>query len=249
MLLIREGYLLTEIPPTPEKIVERKTIVYKTLVDPTIVKLTGEKMKNKMFAKFGLLKPKPEDIRCVSIDKYYEPYIIADGKYTIDYYRKRVYTIEVDEEVREVIILNHTFKPEAPEERPKKPQRVVKLEAEERLSYEDKAYLILDRIGREVALEQMPSAPSEDKPEEILAEIEEKVRKLEMAPNKEINILKSKIVKRPPDIKRVVEELFEVSERAIIYTPVYEIAFENVRSGEVKTVEMDGVTAKMLLHE
>ena len=249
MLLIREGHLLTEIPPMPEKIVKRKAIVYKTLVDSTVVKLTGKKMKDKMFAKFGLLKPKPEDIRCVSIDKYYEPYIIADGKYTIDYYRKRVYTIEVDEEVREVIILNHTFKPEAPEERPKKPQRVVKLEGEERLSYEDKAYLILDRVGREVALEQMPSAPSEDKPEEILAEFGEKVRKLEMAPNKEINILKSKIVKRPPDIKRVVEELFEVSERAIIYTPVYEIAFENVRSGEVKTVEMDGVTAKMLSHE
>jgi len=232
--------------PMSEKIIERKVIVYKTLVDPTAVKLAGEKLKERLFAKFGFLKPKPEEIRCVSIDKNYEPYLVVDGRYAIDYYRRRVYTLEVDENVQEVIVLEKTFKPEAPKEPPKRAYKVVELEGKERLFYENKAYLILDKTGREIAPELVPSAPSEEHPDQILADLGEKVRKLEVAPDKEVELLRSRVVKRPSDIGQVVKELFEVSERAIIYTPVYEIVFENIRSGEKKTVKMDGVTAKIV---
>ena len=47
--------------PPKEKIAKRKTIVYQTLVDPTVIKVAAEKLKNKLFVKFGFLKPKPED--------------------------------------------------------------------------------------------------------------------------------------------------------------------------------------------
>lgn len=237
---------LTQTAPMSEKIIERKVIVYKTLVDPTAVKLAGEKLKEKAFVKFGFLKPKPEEIRCVSIDKYYEPYIVVDGKYTIDYYRRRVYTLEVDEDVQEVIVLEKKFKPEAPKEPPKRAYKVVKLEGKERLFYENKAYLVLDKAGREIAPELVPSAPSEEHPDQMLADLGEKVRKFEVTPDKEVELLRSKVVKRPSDIKQVVKELFEVSERSIIYTPVYELVFENTKSGEKKTVKMDGVTAKVV---
>jgi hypothetical protein len=61
---------LSEIPPTPEKISERKIIVYKSRVDPTIVKLTAEKMKFKLFTKFSFSKNRSEEIRVVSVEKY-----------------------------------------------------------------------------------------------------------------------------------------------------------------------------------
>jgi len=236
---------LTQIAPISEKIIERKVIVYKTLVDPTAVKLAGEKLKEKVFVKFGFMKPKPEEIRCVSIDKYYEPYLVLDGKYAIDYYRKRVYTLEVDENVQEVIVLDKTFKPEPPKEPLKRSYKAVQLDGKERLFYESKAYLILDKAGREVGPELVPSAPSEEHPDQILADLGQKVRNFEMAPDKEVELLRSKVVKRPSDIGQVVKESFEVSERAIIYTPVYEIVFENTKSGEKKTVKMDGVTSKI----
>jgi len=232
--------------PINEEIVERKTIVYKTLVDPTVVKVAGEKLKNKLFVKFGFLKPKPEEIQFVSIDKYYEPYIVISGKYTIDYYRKGAYTINVDEKVREVILLNQKFKPEQTKDASAKGYKLIKLEGEENLLYEDKASLVLDKSSREVPLEQLPSAPSEEHPEKMLAELGEKAKELEIAPDADVDVIKSKIVKRPKDVKRIVHELFEVTERALIYVPIYTVLFQNVTTDEVKTIEFDGVTSKRI---
>lgn len=237
---------MTEIPILQEKIARRKTIVYKSRVDPTVVKLTAEKMKGKLFVKFGFSKPRPEEIRVVSVDKYYEPYILIDGKYEIDYYKKRSYTLEVSDEAEEVMILGHTFKPETVVNPPEKPRKVIKLEIEERLSYEDKAYMLLDKSGREVSPDQVPAAPSEDNPQKILKEFAKKSGKLQISPRKEIEMVKSRLVKRPQDADRIEREVFEVSEHTVIYSPVYEITFRNLKTGEERVVKIDGVTAKII---
>lgn len=238
--------MLTETAPTSEKIVERNVIVYKTLVDPTVVKVAGEKLKNKLFVRFGFLKPKPEEIQFVSIDKHYEPYIVINGKYIIDYYRKSAYTVNVDEKVQEVILFNQKLRPEPSKEPSARGYKVIKLEGEEHLLYEDKASLILDRTGRDVPLKQLPSAPSEEHPRKMLAELGENAKKMEIVSDADVGILRSKILKRPTDIKRVVRELFEVTERAVIYTPIYEVLFQNIKTGEVKALEFDGVTSKRI---
>jgi hypothetical protein len=123
---------------------------------------------------------------------------------------------------------------------------VITLEAEKHFSYEKKANLILDKEGREVPFEQMPFAPSEEDPKKILHEYKEKIGELQISPDKDIEILRSKIVQRPAEVDRIATELFEVSERAVIYTPIYEITFQNAKTGEKKIVKMDGVTAKIL---
>jgi len=238
--------LLNEAVPVNEEIIERKTIVYKTLVDPTVVKVAGEKLKNKLFVRFGFLKPKPEEIEFVSIDKYYEPYIVISGKYTIDYYRKWAHTINVDDKVREVILLKQKFTPELTKDASAKGYKVIKLEGEERLVYENKASLVLDKSGRDVPLQQLPSAPSEEHPKKILTELGENAKKLGVGLDAEVDAVRSKIVKRPKDIDRIVYELFEVTERALIYTPVYKVLFQNVKTGEVKAIEVDGVTSKRI---
>ena len=237
---------MTETAPTGEKIVEKKLIIYKTLVDPTVVKVAGEKLKNKLFVRFGFLKPRPEEIQFVSIDKYYEPYIVVNGKYIIDYYRKSAYTVNVNEKVQEVILFNRKLKPEPAKKPSARGYKVIKLEGEEHLLYEDKASLILDKTGREVPLKQLPSAPSEEHPKKMLAELGENARTLEITSDADVGILRSKIVKRPTDIKRVVRELFEVTERVVIYTPIYKVLFQNVKTGKVKAVEFDGVTSKRI---
>lgn len=233
---------MVEIESVPEKIVQRKVIVYRTLVDPTVAKISGKKTKDKLFVRFGFLKSKPEEVQFVSTDKYYEPYIVVSGKYSIDYYRKRVYTVEVDAGVGEVVLLEQTFKP-VPS---KKTAKVIKLVGDERLSYEDEAYLILDKKGREVAPEQVPQAPYEEEPEKILAEFGEKIGKLGIAEDLEVGVIRSRIVKRPSDIERIVEEVFEISERAIIYTPIYEVSFQNTRTGEVRAMKVDGITTEVI---
>ena len=237
--------LLAEVKPVHERIAKRKIIVYKSRIDPTVIKLTAEKMKSKLFTRVGFLKPGPEEIRVVSIDKYYEPYVVVDGKYRVDYYKKRAFTFDVDDEAREITILNETFKPETLTDIAGI-RKVVRIEGEERLSYEDKAYLILDASGREVSPELVPSAPCEEHPHKVLKEFRKRTGKVKTTPEKEIELVRSRIVKRPGDLGRVGKELFQISEHAVIYSPVYEITFRNVKTGEEKTVRIDGVTARII---
>lgn len=237
---------MTEVSPLPEKIARRKAIVYKSRVDPTIVKLTAEKMKNKLFIKFGFSKPRPEEIRVVSVDKYYEPYVLIDGKYSVDYYKKRVYMLDVDKMTEEVKILGKTFTPESLVSPTEETRKVIELEAEERSSYEEKAYVILDKTGREIPPHQVPSAPSEEHPKKILKEFGKKSGKVKISPRKGVEIVRSRIVKRPPDVDKVENELFQVSEHAVIYSPIYEITFRNLKTGEEKVIKIDGVTAKII---
>ena len=230
-----------------EKIPERKIVVYKTLVDPTVVKIAGEKLKIKVFTRFLFLKPRPEEIQNVSVEKSYEPYFLVDGNYSIDYYRKRFYTFNVDRRVQEVILLEKTLTPDLPKKRSKMLHKSITLEGEERLLYENKACLLLNETGREVNPRQVPSAPCEEHPKKVLKKFKENTKNVEAAPNKEIEILSSKIVKRPTDVERVVQEQFQVSERSVIYKPVFKLTFKNVRTDEVKTVKIDGVTGRPIL--
>jgi len=240
---------LKEVPPIPEKISKRKIIVYKSRVDPTIVKLTAEKMKYKLFAKFGFSKRRSEEIRVVSVDKYYEPYILIDAKYSVQYFKKKVYTLGVDPETEEVKILGLSYKPEietSSSEEAGKSHKVIRLEAEMWSSYQDKAYLVLDKEGQEIPPDQVPAAPSEDHPEKILREFSKKTGRVQVSPRKEIEMVKARIVKRPPDVAKIEDEVFQISEHAVIYSPIYEITFRNVRTGEERLVKIDGVSAKII---
>ena len=238
---------MAKITPMLEEIPERKIVVYKTLVDPTVVKIAGEKLKTKVFTRFLFMKPRPEEIQNVSVEKSYEPYFLVDGNYSIDYYRKRFYTFNIDRRVQEVILLEKTLTPDLPKKRSKMLHKSITLEGEERLLYENKACLLLNETGREVNPRQVPSAPCEEHPKKVLRKFKENTKNVEATPNKEIEILSSKIVKRPTDVERVVQEQFQVSERSVIYKPVYKLTFKNVRTDEVKTVKIDGVTGRPIL--
>ena len=242
--MVTETVVLPPIhEPIPEKVTDRKVIVYKTLIDPTVIKLATEKVKDRLFVKFGFLKPNPDQIQQIAFEKDYEAFVIVDGKYHIDYYRRRLYILRVDDKAQEVILFNQRYKPEASTEPVQ--GKVVRIEGEERLIHEAKAYIVLSADGREVSPKRIPSAPSDEHSRKLAAEMEA-TKRLEMLPNEEIDILRNKIVRRPPEIKRVVKELFEVVDRAVIYTPIYKVKFQNVKTGEVKTVKFDGVTARLL---
>lgn len=227
--------------PSSEKIAERNTIVHETRIEPTVIETIGEKIKTQLFARFGFIKPKPEEIQLVSIDKYYEPYMKVSGKYAIDYYRECTYTVRVGNKVQEVILSNQRYKPNQSTDFHAK-DGMIRLQGEERLTTEIKTSLVLDRFGQEVAPRELPSAPSEKNPKEILAALGVK----EIAPDFDLDIIRSKILKRPKDVNRLVKELFEVNERAIIYTPRFRVQYTNVRTGEGKAIEIDGVTAQRI---
>jgi hypothetical protein len=225
------------------KIARRKVIIFKTLADSTMIKAAAEKMKNRLFRKYIFMKPPSDQIKQIAFEKTYEPYFVVEGRYVIDYYQGRTYNISILDNSVEVVLLNHTFKPEPTKAKWQK--RTFELEGEERLIHERTAYLVLDRKGHEVSPERIHSAPKEKTYKKILAEFRER-EKPQFSSNWEEEVLKSKIAMRPQNIKRIVKETLEISNRTLFYVPVYKIWFQNTSTGEEKKVKFDGVTAHMI---
>jgi hypothetical protein len=239
---------LTSVTQIPENIAQLKVIVYKSRVDAVTLKQKAEEMKNELFIK-RFSKPKTEDIHVVSVDKHYEPYILVDAKYRIEYYAKKTYTIEVNEQIEEVKILGESFKPQPepiPGSEPKQFHNVISLEGQELFSNEDKVYLILDKIGKEISPDQVPIAPSEESPKKILRQFKKNTEKTSISTQEVIELAKSRLIRRPADMGSINNELFQVTEHAIIYSPVYKITFRNIKTKEEKSVSIDGITAEII---
>jgi hypothetical protein len=228
----------TTSTPSPEKVSERKTIVYETRIDPSAIRMAGEKNKDRLFTRFLFLKPEPEEVEFVCMEKHYEPYMMIIGNYCIDYYRKCSYPLKIDKKVQQVNLLGHELKPEQPNDSSARYHNIIKLEGEERLTHQAKASLTLDRNGKDVTLEHLPTAASEKNPKKILNDFGAQ----EVNENTDLDAIRSRILKRPKDINRVVNELFEVNERAVIYTPRFIVRYRSLRTNQEKTMEFDGVT-------
>jgi hypothetical protein len=239
---------LTAIPQVPETVVPMKLIVYKSLVDPAELKQTAENMKNELFVK-RFSKPRPEDIRIVSVDKYYDPYVLVDAKYRIEYFTKKVFSFEVTETAKEVKILGETFTPQMVPvvgTTPEQYRKMVNIEGQEWSFYEDKAYFILDKNGAEVLPEQVPIAPSEDNPKKILKEFGKNNDQTTLSESEVMAAAKTKIVKRPENVDTVDSEVFQVTEYVTIYNPIYKFTFRNEKTNEEKAVNIDGVTGEIV---
>ncbi len=225
-----------------EDIVERKTIVYETLVDPAVVKIVAENFKEQLFTKFMFFRPKPDEVTLISIEKNYEPFILITGKYAIDYYRKRAFTFKVDNAVSEVVFGFGRFSSKQFTDGLGKTYKGIELSGEERLQIEFKAALALDQLGKETSLKQLPAAPSEKSPEEILT----KANARQVPPDFEVKTLRERIQRRPRDVAWIEHESFEATERMVIYTPRFRATCRHNRTGRKRVVEFDGVTGKII---
>jgi hypothetical protein len=233
---------MAEIEILPQKIVDMRTIVLKSKLDSKTVKLRGESLKTGFFSRFGLLKPKPKDVALVAFNKYYEPYIVIGGKYSIDYCKRHKYALKVEDKTQAIFIQGKKLKPEP---MPKKGDaRVINLVGEEHSHYENETYIILDRLLQEVPPENLFFAPFESELENQ-SEIDFDLRKPRISLDEEITFLRSKIAKRPSDVAEIVREIFEINERIIIYSPVYELTYKNMKNGKNVTVLINGITGGM----
>src|SRR5208282_999712 len=236
--------MMENIETLPQKVVDRKTAILKSRLDSNKARLIGEDQKNNLFQKFGFLKPRSDDISLVGFTKYYEPFIIIGGKYSVDYCKKHVFDIKTDDQMQNVFLGGQEFKFESLSA--KKSSKVLRLVGEEHSHYENETYFILDRLMREAKPEKVPLAPFENETEN-LGNFDEDFRKAKISLEEEINFLRSKIVKRPSDADAVIKEIFEITERLTIYKPVYELSFQNVKSAKVATILIDGVTGKLTI--
>jgi hypothetical protein len=235
---------MAEIEILPQKIVDTRTIILKSKLDSKSVKLKGEKLKTGFFTRFGFLKPKPKDVALVAFSKYYEPYIVIGGKYSIDYCKRHNYALKVEDKTQAIFIEGKKLKPKPLPQ--KEDARVVNLVGEEHSHYENETYVILDRLLQEVSPENLFFAPFEGELENR-SEIDFDLRKPRISLDEEITFLRSKIAKRPSDVAEIVREIFEINERIIIYSPIYELTYKNVKNGKNVTALINGISGGLVI--
>ena len=237
---------MTENAVLPQKVADTKTVVLKDRFDSRMARLKGEQLKRDFFKSYGLLKPKPEDIQLLGFEKYYEPYLVIGGLYSVDYCRQHICSVNVGENTEEIYVGAKKFKSES-SEAGNHSSRVVKLMGEEVTHHEKNTYFVLDRFRREISPLTFTFAPYEDKPYQENTQNATNYRKFETSIEADIDFLKSKIAKRPPDVAAVMREIFEITERMIVYKPVYELTFQDLRTSKEATLQIDGVNGKMVL--
>jgi hypothetical protein len=236
---------MIEIAVLPQKIVDIKTSVLKSRVDSRMARSMGEQLKRRFFRNFGFLKPDAEDVKLVGFEKYYEPYLVIGGTYSIDYCRQHICKVKVEENTKEIFVGGKKFRSERSSEGDQ-PTRIVQLEGEEIVHYEKETYFILDRFRREVSPENFSLAPYEDQvdnPEFV----DMSLRKCDNSTEADIEFLSARIAHRPRDAAEVMREMFEITERTIIYRPVYELTFQDLKTAKEATLQIDGVSGKMAL--
>jgi hypothetical protein len=234
---------MAEIEILPQKIVDTRTVILKSRIDSRRVKFQGEKLKTSFFVRFCFLKPKPKDIRLIAFSKYYEPYIVIGGKYSIDYCKRHSYALKVEDRTQALFIDGKKLKPEPLSV--EGDARVIKLVGEEHSHYKNESYVVIDRTLQEVSPENLFFAPSESELETQDGDFD--LRKPQISLDEEIAFLRSKIARRPSDVAEIVREIFEINERTIIYSPVYELTYKNVKNGKRVTLLINGVSGGVII--
>jgi len=247
LILIEEMVaLLSETVIIPETILQRKVIVYKPRLGIKAARKCAEKTKTQLFTKYLFLKSKPEEIKIDTMEKYFEPYIVIDGKYSIDYSKNWNHQIQVDETMQNLKIFNKKIEPESLNNHLELPYKLLELKGTGRFYYEDQGRLIFDKQWNAVGLEQLPYLPFEEEPEETLNEVDHQLGNQELVAEKEVEILRSKILKRPTDILKVHDELFSVTERALIFKPMYKVTASDIKTQKKATFLIDGINGKII---
>jgi len=222
--------------------VETKKVVLKPRFDQEDFRLICEKIKPCLFPRF-IFKQKPSDIRLLCSENYFEPYLIIGGKYALDYCKKHVFKVEVDESTRRVFIAGQELRPEKTDSETTK--RIIKIKGEERSHCERQGYFILDRLKREIPVEKLPLAPFGFQNEKI--ENKDNFKTICISDETQIEFLRNKIATRPSDVGEVIREVFDITDRIIAYYPMYQLTFENARNRKVAIATINGITGEVTL--
>jgi hypothetical protein len=229
----------------PTKVADRKTVVLKPRLNREMVKQLGEDLKCNFFTKIGFLKPKPEDVEVISIEKHYEPYLIVGGRYAVDYCKKRLFNVRVDERAGDIAFFGKTFEPKPLHDQPHSTIKAIEFEGEVCSHREHETYFVLDKMGDEVPSERLPLAPREEPYTAESTDLSTIAEDIGISCEEEVDFLRSRIVNRPSE-GEITREIFEVNDRALVYSPIYQLTVQNARTKEKVTVKIDGITAEIV---
>ncbi len=199
-----------------------KTVVLRPVLDLEETEQIVENRKTSRFRSM-LQKPKKTDVHVHSLKLSYEAFLILSGKYSANFYRKVIHTINVNPDVKEVIIGGYTFptkqgkgvigKLSTKIKSSTRKKSQIDLELEEHVFLEEEKEVAFDHHGKEI---KMPYKMS------------------------------SKLIESYPRLgRRNLEEKTTIDEIIELYVPIYEARLIGPKKN-VRIMRIDGIRKKVL---
>lgn len=233
--------------------VREHIIVLKKNVDEENVKDIVEQQKTKAFRSF-LRGPKKSDIHIKSLKLFYEAFLIVSGHYEANYIRRTTHTLNVDSNVKEIILGAENFKvkqnagvlSKIGKKVSKLPKNHVDIEIEEHVFLDENEKIIFEHHGNEIDFPyKIDSEYVEPYGKRILKKFPENIRDLEIKHDAAISKLRSNLTQSLEVGIRDLDEKTSIDEIQEIYVPIYEARLIGPNK-KVSIVRVDGVRKKLL---
>ena len=207
-----------------------------------------EKKKINNF-KFLLQKPKKNDVRMISFTLYYEAFLLLSGKYTADFIRKANHTINVDSNVREVIIDQNTYsvsrKSSVLHKLEPTRKNKIELDVEEHIYLENDDDMAFDYQGKIIDLPYNATKNIINNYTKTKFNKSFKIRKPELTIEAMVQKLIEKLKKSIGDDIRSFHEELILEDILEVYVPIFEAKLIGPKNKE-KLLRIDAVRKKVL---
>ena len=236
---------MPQVETLPQSLAKTIQIVLKPRLDQNDIQLIGDKIKPRLFSRFGF-NSKSESIRLLYTETYFEPYLIISGEYILDYCRKHTFKLNVKGNANRIFVGGQEYRSEKTEKlEPDSDNKTFKIVGESYARCERQAYYILDRMMTEIPPEKLPLSPF-DKRNKLDRRFT--FKKFEISDEAQIEFLKNKIVQRPANLAEIIKETFDITDRTLAYYPMYQLTFENLKNKESAIVTINGITGETILN-
>ena len=232
-----------------------KTVVLRPVLDSSDAEQIVENRKTSRFRSM-LQKPSRTEVHVHSLKLSYEAFLILSGKYNADFYRKIVHTINVESNVKEIIIAGYTFpikqgkgvlgKLRTKIKSSTRKKNQVELEIEEHVFLEEEKEVAFDHHGKEIKMPyKMSSKLIESYPRRTLGKVKNNVKKPEITYDAAADRLIARLKKSVTIGRRNLVEKVVVNEIIELYVPIYEARLIGPKKN-VRIMRIDAIRKKVL---
>jgi hypothetical protein len=199
-----------------EKIGKQKIYFITKKVDQHQARTLIEQKKTKPYK-----AKNPEEIKIESVEENYNMFLRVKGKYWIKYLRHKHLEVPVDPNVEGVRVFNEVVDLGEVVEGPKKLKRNVTIDIVEKLYVENVGDLAFNIEGNQINPETISNMPLEEGPSRFVEENQGRIQVAKITPELAVEKLRVLIARRPTDVQRILEEVFEIPLVQIILSPFF----------------------------
>lgn len=223
-----------------EKISRQKVYFIAKTVDQHQARTLIEQKKKKPF---GRTAKNPEDIQIESLEENFNMFLRVKGKYWIRYLRHKHLEVPVRDDVEGVRVFNEIIDLGEVIEGPKKLKRNITIDIVEKVFVENHGDLAFNIQGNSIKSDAISNMALEDAPSTFVDENQNRIQIAKITPELAIEKLRIQIARRPTDVQRILEEVFEIPLVQIILSPFF-VAILNYNEIR-KKVFCDAITGKV----